>query len=231
MSKRKSIKPTFEESIDIINGEILKRKFKWRLTAISGWFDFEDVSQILRIHLNKKWHLYDSARPLKNWINTIISNQIKNLLRNLHSNYASPCNHCPCNIGDNVCSLFGEISNQCPLVAKWEKSKKQAYNVKLPLYLENHLQEVSDRPHKDYDVERAAPLLHERMEELLKPLDFRIYKILYIDNKSEEDAAKILGYKTTEAGRTAGYKSIREAKKVIMLTARQVIANGGIDLL
>jgi RNA polymerase sigma factor (sigma-70 family) len=223
-------KPTFEESIGIIDNEIFKRRGKWHLTAISGWLDFDDLSQILRIHIFKKWHLYNPDLPLKNWLNRIISNQIKNLLRNLHSNYAIPCNRCPCNIGDNMCSLFGEISNKCPLVAKWEKSKKHAYNVKLPLYLENHLQEVSDRPNKEYDVEQVAPLLHEKMEEVLKPLDFKIYKLLFIENKSEEEVVKNLGYKNTDSGKSAGLKTIRESKKTIMLTARIVLANKEIDL-
>ena len=75
MSRRK--KPKFEDLIEQIDLEIRKRKSKWNLTALA-WMDFDDVSQILRIHIFKKWHLYDNRKPLNPWINRIISNQIKN---------------------------------------------------------------------------------------------------------------------------------------------------------
>ena len=48
-SKRKP-KVKFEDSIDIISEEIKKRKGKWTLTSIA-WMDFEDISQILKIHI------------------------------------------------------------------------------------------------------------------------------------------------------------------------------------
>ena len=50
MSRRK--KPKFEDFIGQIDIEIKKRKSKWNLTALS-WMDFDDVSQILRIHIFK----------------------------------------------------------------------------------------------------------------------------------------------------------------------------------
>ena len=46
----KSKKPKFEECITLIDAEIIKRRGKWNLTAL-GWMDFDDVSQILRIHI------------------------------------------------------------------------------------------------------------------------------------------------------------------------------------
>ena len=71
---------TFESKIREIDFEIQKRKSRWRLTSLS-WMDFDDISQILRIHIYKKWHLYDPSKPLAPWLNRIISNQIKNLVR------------------------------------------------------------------------------------------------------------------------------------------------------
>ena len=47
---RKKLK--FEDCIEKINQEIAKRKNKWNLTAIN-WMDFDDVSQILRLHIYK----------------------------------------------------------------------------------------------------------------------------------------------------------------------------------
>ena len=84
MSKKKESykkKPTFEESFDLINQEIRKRTNKWSLSSLN-WMDFDDVSQIIRLHIYEKWHLYDASKPLGPWLNRIISNQIKNLIRN-----------------------------------------------------------------------------------------------------------------------------------------------------
>ena len=76
--KKNKIK--FEACINLINTEILKRKNKWTLSTLN-WIDFEDVSQIIRFHIYKKWNLYDEKKPMLPWINRIISNQIKNLIR------------------------------------------------------------------------------------------------------------------------------------------------------
>ena len=71
-------KVEFEDSIGIIDEEILKRKAKWNL-KILNWMDYEDVSQILRIHIFKKWHLYEPSKSLQPWLNRIISNQVLNV--------------------------------------------------------------------------------------------------------------------------------------------------------
>ena len=54
---RKKKKITFEECIDTIDTEIAKRRGKWNLTSLS-WIDFEDVSQIIRIHIYE-FELFD----------------------------------------------------------------------------------------------------------------------------------------------------------------------------
>ena len=132
-------KPIFEDCINDINSEIFKRKNKWNLTAIN-WMDFSDVSQILRIHIYKKWHLYDPQKPLAPWINRIISNQIKNLIRNNYSNFTRPCLKCAAAESEDGCSIYSKQCNACPLYANWEKSKKNAHNTKLTVSIENHSQ-------------------------------------------------------------------------------------------
>ena len=82
-SKKRRKKLKFEECIKTIDVEINKRKNKWSLTSLA-WMDFEDVSQIIRIHIFKKWSLYDQTKPLGPWLNRIISNQIKNFHRYCH---------------------------------------------------------------------------------------------------------------------------------------------------
>ena len=78
-------KASFESKISEIDQEISKRRHKWNLTTLA-WMDFGDVAQILRIHIYKKWKMYDQKQPLAPWINRIVSNQIKNLIRNKRRN-------------------------------------------------------------------------------------------------------------------------------------------------
>ena len=65
---------TYEDKSHVIDNEIRKRYYKWHLHAIA-WFDFDDVAQIIRAHIFKKWNQWDQARPLEPWVNKIISNQ------------------------------------------------------------------------------------------------------------------------------------------------------------
>ena len=140
-SKVKNKSLSFEESIHLIDEEIKKRRIKWSLTALA-WMDYEDVSQIIRIHIYKKWHMYDSSKPLAPWLNRIISNQIKNLIRNHYGNYSRPCLRCAAAEGENLCEIYQKQCSDCPLYSDWEKNKKNAYDIKMPLPIENHQHET-----------------------------------------------------------------------------------------
>ena len=220
--------PIFEDCIAEINTEINKRKSKWSLTALT-WMDFDDVAQILRIHIYKKWALYDPARPLGPWINRVISSQIKNLIRNNYGNYSRPCLKCAANEGEDLCSIYTKQCSECPLYAQWEKTKKGAYDTKLPLPLEHHTQEVFSRTEDALDIDKTGENLHKRMFVVLKPTEWRIYKALYVDNITEDAVAQLLGYKTTEENRSPGYKHIKNIKKSIIAKVKKVLRNGEID--
>jgi hypothetical protein len=222
-------KPTFESSIESINSEILKRKSKWNLTAIN-WMDFSDVSQILRIHIYKKWHLYDHKKPLAPWVNRIISNQIKNLIRNNYSNFTRPCLKCAAAEGEDGCAIYGTQCNNCPLFANWEKSKKNAHDTKLTVSIENHTQEINDMSINNFNMEETAKNIHIKMEKVLKPIEWKVYNYLYIEGKDEEQTAKLMGYRTSEKNRIAGYKQIKNIKKIIILKVRKHLYNGDIDI-
>lgn len=222
-------KPSFESLIDVINSEIIKRKSKWNLTAIN-WMDFSDVAQILRIHIYKKWHLYDHKKPLAPWVNRIISNQIKNLIRNNYSNFTRPCLKCAAAEGEDGCSIYGRQCNGCPLYANWEKSKKNAHDTKLTLSIENHSQEINDMPINNFDMEQTAQNIHVKMEKVLKPIEWKVYRYLYIEGKNEEQTAKLMGYRTSEKNRIAGYKQIKNIKKIIILKVKKHLYNGDIDI-
>ena len=227
MPKRKL---KFEDHIEQIDAEIKKRKSKWNLTALS-WMDFDDVSQILRIHIFKKWHLYDPQKPLNPWINRIISNQIKNLIRNNYGNYCRPCLKCAAAESGDLCYIYGKQSEACPLFANWMKTRKQAYDAKLPVSINDHEIEINAAEYSDIDIFALMEKLNEKMKETLKSSEWKIYKALYIDNMSEEDAATLMGYKTNEKNRVPGYKQIKNVKKSIIVKVKKIIASGEIEIL
>ena len=230
VKKPRAKKLKFEDCITQIDTEIIKRKNKWNLTALA-WMDFDDVSQILRIHIFKKWHLYDQTKKLTPWINRIISNQIKNLIRNNYGNYVRPCVKCAAAEGDDLCAIFKKQSVSCPLFKNWYKNKKSAYDTKLPIALENHSQEAfSIQNQGSFDMDSASGKLHEKMESILKANEWLVYKFLYIDHLTEEQAAKKMGYKTTEKNRSPGYKQIKNLKKSIITKVRKVISNDEVDI-
>ena len=64
-----------------------------------------------------------------------------------------------------------------------------------------------------FDINVAQEKLHNEMEKSLPPKQFQIYKLLFIENRDEEEVANILGYKSNEKGRKAGYKQIKNLRK------------------
>ena len=228
--KRKKTAPSFEESIPLINREIDKRKGRWTLNSLS-WIDFEDVAQIIKLHVFKKWHLYNPIKPLAPWLNRIITNQIKNIIRNNYGNYSKPCGRCAAAEPQDKCLVYGRQDASCPLVAKWEKTKKIAHDVKIAVPLENHLYEVKSQAYTEDNFFSNARKLHSKMSAVLKPLEWKVYKALYIDNLSEEEAAKVVGYKTSEKDRKPGYKQIKNIQKIIIQKVKKVLGNNEIDIL
>jgi DNA-directed RNA polymerase specialized sigma24 family protein len=224
-----SSKVTFENKISEINQEINKRRHKWNLTTLA-WMDFSDVSQILRIHIYKKWNLYDPNKPLAPWVNRIVSNQIKNLIRNNYGNYSRPCLRCAAAEQEDGCTIYASQCSKCPLYAKWEKSKKSAHDIKLPVALENHTQEVHNIIEDEIDIEKTAKNIHAKMQQVLKPIEWKFYELYYIKHKSEEESAKLMGYKTTEKNRKIGYKQVKNLKKSIMTKVKKYLYNGDIDI-
>lgn len=217
----------FEKYSDIINREISKRQVKWNLTAIPS-ISFDDISQNLKLHIYTKIHLYDEKKAkIENWINTIITNQLKNVLRSLYLNYNKPCISCACAEGEDDCRIFGKQDEVCPLVAHWQKVKLSAYNTKLPLPIEKHEQEIHDLPQKNFDLETSAQNLHTKMELILTHEEYQIYNLLYIEHKTDEETVNALGFiKNKQTGHTI----ITKVKKLIILKAINLIKNNEVDI-
>lgn len=226
----------YEEFSDLIDNELQKRKRNWFLTSVN-WVDFDDVSQIIRAHISKKWDQWDQDRPIKPWLNKIIANQMKNILRNHYSNYARPCLNCPFNsdVEYSLCSFTasGEQDSTCPLYKKWEGTKKHAYNVKITLSLENHQHEIDGgaESHLNSDIQVASQKLFKEMHKILTPRQYKAFDMLFIQNLPDEEVAKEMGFKSTESGRKAGYKQIKNLKKMLKEKASKVIEKKGITFL
>jgi hypothetical protein len=225
--KKNKIK--FEACINLINTEILKRKNKWTLSTLS-WIDFEDVSQIIRFHIYKKWNLYDEKKPMLPWINRIISNQIKNLIRNNYGNYARPCLKCAAALGESECRIYGKQDQGCPMFNNWMKTKKNAYDLKMAVSIEDHSYEINNQVCINSDIQKATQNLHEKMKQILKPVEWRVYELLYINHKTEEQVCKILKFKYDKEAKSAYNKQLKNIQKSIIKKAKQSLANGEIDL-
>ena len=226
MSKIK--RPKFEDCLDIINQEILKRKSKWNLSSIA-WMDFDDVAQIIRIHIHQKWKQYNPEKSLQPWISIIITNQIRNLVRNHYTNYARPCLRCDAAVDSDGCKIYKEQCDACPLYAHWKKNKQPATFVKLPLSIENHSNEVFEMSENSNYQQGDEQKLHIVMKRILKPIEYTVYKGLYIDNKEEAEVAKSLGFISNEKGRAPGYRQLKNIQKSIIIKARKHIEEQGLD--
>ena len=221
---------SFEDCIDIIDEEIRKRKSKWNLQSLA-WMDFDDVSQIIKIHINNKWHLYDPKQPLRPWLNRIISNQLKNLIRNNYGNFTRPCLKCAAAEENDGCKLFKKQCILCPLYEYWNKNKKDAQNLKVPVSMDYHSIEVKNMAYSVDNFESNKNKLHKKMLSILKPLERSVYQLIYIENKSDEEVAKIMNYTTSERVRPPGYKHIKNIKKSIVEKVKKVLERGDVDII
>ena len=225
-------KPSFEESIPIIDVELAKRKSKWRLNAIA-WMDYEDVCQKIRLHIFNKWGQWDPKKGLLlPWVNRIITNQMRNLVRNNYSSFSRPCLQCVHNQGNNLCELYDTQCSSCPLYAKWEKGKKNAHDVKMPISInENFLKNEGDFENRPLDIkdnysfvdyEGDIKKINVKMKERLSLVEWKIYNFLFIEYKSDVETAKLMGYKTSEKNRSPGYKQIKKIKNKIYIIAKEI---------
>ena len=221
----------FDDKREDLDELLKKYRGKWQLNALA-WLDYDDVCQIIRIHIYKKWHLWDQERPFKPWAAMIISNQIKNLVRNNYSSFARPCLRCPHNMGNTACSLnkSREQDESCPDFAKWKKKKERAYNIKLPLSLDDAVA-VTSTAHlrDDFDYGESAAKLHRLVVEHLNEKHKQIYIMLYIKNMDENKIAEKFGFKADSSKRRKPrYKQMANLKKKFYILALKIIKENDI---
>ncbi len=215
---------SYTEHYATIDAVVSKFQKKWQLKAIA-WFDFEDVSQMVKLHIYKKWHMWDETKPLEPWIARITSNQIKNIIRNNYTNYVRPCMNCEFNMGGTLCAKnsSGNQEESCSDYAKWSKLKKIGYGIKMPLSIENHLVEVDQKQDSYIHFDSSLEELNKMMKNALSAEHYTVYVMLFLEKKSEEDVANFMGYKTNEKNRKAGYKQIKNLKNMLKNKAKEII--------
>lgn len=205
--------PEYSEEID----KLLKiKRRKWTLRAVA-WLQWEDVAQMIRLHIFKKLHKYDRSKPFGPWVNKIIGNQRINILRNNYSSFSKPCTDCPMDDGDDLCrfTLSRRKCSECPFYAKWEKRKKQAYNVKLPLSLDANASICDSHCNStDIDVEHAMKILKEKLKEKLTKNEYAVFSDIYLYDSSPENK-KIIA--------SVGYRQIQNYKQKILLCSKKII--------
>lgn len=225
-------KALFDKYSDEIDKEIKKQSVKWTLDSFSHT-EYADIAQNIRLHIYAKIHLYDDAKShgkISNWLKILISNQLINTGRRLWGNIKRPCSDCQYFRGESVCERYQVVSNECELYRIWSARKKNAHDVKLPLPLENHIDEVYDKPEERMDIEGAITKVHDKMKVILKPSDYEIYDLVYIQHKTDSEAAEILGYKTIEDNKYIAYRAIQNTKKRIVKKAKEMVWKGEIDI-
>lgn len=216
----------YNQYIEIIEDLLEKQRKKWTLRVIA-WMDYEDVKQIIRIHIYKKWHLWDKSKPIGPWINRIISNQIKNLIRNNYSNYARPCLNCEHNLGGNGCSFTksGTQESSCSLYKKWAEKKEIVFNLRTAPSIESHGHEIDSYEHQNLDIQQATDKIDKKMKKSLSKREYMAFRMLFIENKEEEDVAKYMGYRTSEKNRKAGYAQISNLKRMFKQQVKDMLTD------
>jgi hypothetical protein len=160
---------------------------------------------------------------------------MKNILRNNYSNFVRPCLNCPfnqsCATKDggeaSLCGFTksGLQDSSCPLYLKWEKTKKSAYGIKMALALDNHSHEVQAMEDNNFDIMESQGKLNKCMKRELSKKQYLVYELLFIKHIDEEEVAQKMGYKTSEKGRKAGYKQIKNLKKIFKQKAQEILKN------
>jgi len=220
---------SYGDKSDIIDTEITKRKSKWHLDAIT-WMDFDDVKQLIRIHVHEKWHLWDQSRPIEPWLNKLISHKIINIIRDHYWCHARPCLRCDANQGGELCGIYQTQCEACPLYAKWVKKKKKVHELKMPISYDDRHASVSPSNNKEFfiDYDSSIPRVHDLMKKRLKEDHFKIYEMLYILDMPEEDVAEKLGYKKNKYNKKNRYKQLENYKRKFIQDVRAIIQEGEI---
>ena len=216
----------YEDKTEIINEEIRKRFNNWKLTFIH-WIDFEDVSQLIKIHIFVKWNKWDQSRPFEPLVNRLITRRMINITRDYSKGIFPPCFNCKYNAGKDgdkyLCKKTpsGIQSSECSIYDKWLKFRSAGKSTLFPLETIGYNNNISFNG--SFDLGQAEKKLHSIMKKKLNDKHYFIYKMLFIDGLEEEEIAELLRFKTSEKNRKAGYRQIINLKNKYKDIAKEVL--------
>lgn len=217
---------SFEDKIDEIDSLLKANRSKWQLDSLS-WIDYDDISQLIRIHIYNQWSKWDQSRPFAPWCNTVIGHQIANKIRDNYRRFAKPCLGCPHYVSETGCSFTKSQAqdNSCPDYAKWEKKKKAMHDIKMAVPLEPAAIDSSTDIFDEFDFFKSSENLHERiLERLTNDKHQRIYKLLFIDGVPETEVAKEMEFKREGGNRKLPrYKQLDNIKSKFVEIAKKVL--------
>ena len=93
----------------------------------------------------------------------------------------------------------------------------------MPVALDSHAHTLYSDQSSSFELESAQDKLNEEMKSILSEKNYSIYRMLFIENLTDEEVAKELGYRTTEKGRKAGYKQLKNLKKQFKEKAERIL--------
>lgn len=217
---------SYEDLSDEIDMLLFKFRPKWQLKL--AHIEFDDICQIIRMHIFKKWDKWDQSRPFAPWCSRLIHHQILNLIRDNYGNFTRPCLRCPHYGGAENCTLTkrGLTDSSCPEFAKWEKKKKSAFYIKMPDSINSNeeYKEPKDLDFHKINYSRSQENLNMKMKKLLSSIEWCVYSMAYIENKSDDYIAKKMNY-TGEENKSGKmkYKQLDKLKRKFILVAKRIM--------
>lgn len=214
--KNQQTKRMTDEHVKIALTEIKKRRTRWTLISI----DFDDIIQMVMLRIIKKYHKYSKEKSeFSHWSNRVISNCIRNILRDNYTKYSRPCIlGCCHSLGGTSCAWTqsGTQCAECPLYRKWQQNKQDNFNVNQALSLENHIQEVHSIQVDSVPIDESKKIIDVQMKNKLNNFEYDIYKSIFIDEKDEKEVVAALKAKGCEV-------QIRKLKEKFVNVAREII--------
>tara|TARA_R110000787_G_scaffold249542_2_gene355144 strand:- start:319 stop:723 length:405 start_codon:yes stop_codon:yes gene_type:complete len=121
-----------------------------------------------------------------------------------------------------------EQDRTCPIFNKWKKKKEIAYNIKLPLSLDENIASGAMSTIR-IDYAKSSIKLHNLVIKRLSERHKAIYIMLYVEHKDEQDVAERFGFKGDSTKRkTIRYKQISNLKKKFYKIAIKIMQENDI---
>lgn len=224
----------FREAAPELQLIIAKRRATWRLTSVMEW---EDCASHLLTRLWKQFDKYDPEQPLDRWANTVITNAFNNLFRDHYVKNSKPCCAATCygaacsyNAGGDLCSWTksGVQDASCKFYAHWLKRKHAKFAVATPLSMAAHEHETHTKFDEHMDIDGAKKLIDENIKRRLTKEEYRIYRYLYIDHLSIDEAAKKMGFKKRNKDDQRGYMRVRTISLNIQEISKAILSEMGV---